>query len=321
MPKGEPPLPPPPRPEPVKLQVKCVPWSCMNFQVNARVAEYTVADLEAIINARHGDAIQNLEMYKDSPSEENKLTSGSTDTLSTCGSTTILYDYYPPLDPFHNRPVAGGLHATNQVITLRTFENMSEQALIEPAKLKWSKTAEYDPWTARKMAEEAARLEAERIAAEEAAAAEAKRIADEAAEAKRKKEEAARAKAEAEAKKKAEEEAEAAEAEARRLKKLEEEAMKDPAKRAEFERKQKEAVRHAPRTRMAAVCACASSERVPRVCLPRCCRSWRRRRRRRRRRSRSCRRGQRAGRSASSSVAPRASIMTSIPARRRTLTV
>ena len=241
MPKGEPPPPPPPRPEPVKLQVKCVPWSCMNFQVNARVAEYTVADLEAIINARHGDAIQSLEMYKDSPSEENKLTSGSTDTLSTCGSTTILYDYYPPLDPFHNRPVAGGLHATNQVITLRTYENMSEQALIEPAKLKWSKTAENDPWTAKRMAEEAARLEAERKAAEEAAAAEAKRIADEAAEAKRKKEEAARAKAEAEAKKKAEEEAEAAEAEARRLKKLEEEAMKDPAKRAEFERKQKEA--------------------------------------------------------------------------------
>lgn len=232
--------PPPPRPDPVKVQVKCVPWSSMNFMVNARVQEYTIADLEEIIKSRHGDAIQELELFKDSPSEENKLPAGSADSLFTCSSTNFFYDYYPPLDPFHNRPVAGQLHATNQVINLRTFEN-GDKAVIEPEKLVWSKTAEHDPWTARELAE-AARKEAERIAAEQAAAeAEAKRIAEEQAEAKRKKEEEKRAKLEAEAKRKAEEAQAAAEAEARRLKKMEEEAMKDPAKRAEFERKKAEA--------------------------------------------------------------------------------
>jgi len=212
----------------------------MNFQVNARTQEYTVADLEAIINARHGDPIQNLEIYKDAVSDENKLPVGASDPVFTFGASTILYDYYPPLDPFRNRPVAGAIHATNQVITLRTFEN-GDRPVIEPAKLVWSKTAEHDPWTAKAMAEEAARLEAERKAAEAAAAAEEARLAAEKAEREAAKEAARKAKKEAEAKRKAEEEAAAKEAEERRLKKLEEEAMKDPAKRAEFERKKAEA--------------------------------------------------------------------------------
>ena len=144
----------------------------MDFQVDARIQEYTVAQLEQIILARHGDPIQNLELFKDSPDEANKLASGSEDTVATAGegATTIFYDYFPPLDPFENRPVAGQLHATNQVVNLRTYENMTEPPEIEPEKLKWSKTAEYDPWTQRKMDAEAA-AEAARIKAEEEAAA------------------------------------------------------------------------------------------------------------------------------------------------------
>ena len=88
--KAEPVEPPPPRPDAVKMQVKCVPWSSMNFQVNARVQEYTVADLETIINARHGDPISNLELYKDSPSEENKLPAGSTDTVFSTGASSSV---------------------------------------------------------------------------------------------------------------------------------------------------------------------------------------------------------------------------------------
>jgi len=212
----------------------------MNFQINARLQEYSIADLETIIAARHGEGISELVLYKDNTADENKLPTGGEDNLFTCGTTTILYDYYPPHDPFCNRPVAGGLAATNQVLTLRTFEN-GDRPVIEPEKLTWSKQAEHDPWEAKRLAEEAARLEAERIAAEAAAAAEQARIEAEIAEAKRKKEEAAKAKAEAAAKAKAEEIREAKEAEERRLKKLEEEAMNDPVKRAEFERKKKEA--------------------------------------------------------------------------------
>jgi len=245
MPKAEPPPPPPPRPDPVKLQVKCVPWSTMDFVVNARLQEYTVANLEEIIKARHGDPIDNVELYKDNTSPENKLPGGATSTLQECSTTTIFYDYFPPLDPFMNRPVAGGLHATNQTINLRTFEvkpgEPSEPPVIEPAKLTWSKVAEHDPWKARELAEEA-RKEAERIAAEEAAAAaEAARIEAEKAEAKRKKEEEKRLKAEAAAKKKREEEEEAAKAEAERLRRLEEAAAKDPVKQAELQKKKAEA--------------------------------------------------------------------------------
>jgi len=230
----------------------------MNFQVNARTQEYTVADLEAIINARHGDPIQNLEIYKDAVSDENKLPVGASDPVFTFGASTILYDYYPPLDPFRNRPVAGAIHATNQVITLRTFEN-GDRPVIEPAKLVWSKTAEHDPWTAKAMAEEAARLEAERKAAEAAAAAEEARLAAEKAEREAAKEAARKAKKEAEAKRKAEEEAAAKEAEERRLKKLEEEAMKDPAKRAEFERKKAEAEAAAKKAEAEAKCGAAQA--------------------------------------------------------------
>ena len=215
----------------------------MDFQVDARIQEYTVAQLEQIILARHGDPIQNLELFKDSPDEANKLASGSEDTVATAGegATTIFYDYFPPLDPFENRPVAGQLHATNQVINLRTYENMAEPPEIEPEKLKWSKTAEYDPWTQRKMdadaAAEAARIKAE----EEAAAAAAARIAAEEEAKKKAKEEEKKRKAEEARKQKEEEEKAAAEAEAARLKKLEEEAMKDPKKRAELEAKKKAA--------------------------------------------------------------------------------
>jgi len=243
MPKAEPPPPPPPRPDPIKLVVKCISWSSMDFQVNARVQEYTVANLEAIIKARHGDPIENLELFKDSPMEENKLPAGSEDSVhsNAQGTTTIFYDYFPPLDPFMNRPMGGAVHSTSPTITLRTYENMTEQPTIEPEKLQWSKTAEHDPWKTRELAAEAGRLEAERKAAEEAAEKERQRIAEEKAEKKRKKDEERRAKAEAEAKKKAEDEQAAREAEERRLKKLEEEAAKDPKKQEELRKKKEEA--------------------------------------------------------------------------------
>ena len=185
MPKAEPPPPPPPRPDPVKLQVKCVAWKCMDFQIDARLPEYQLAHLEEIINARHGDEIQNLTLYKGPPSEATKLTPGSTDPVSSTGASCIFYDYYPPLDPFHNRPTAGEVFATNTVITLQTFENL-DKPVIEPEKLTWSKTAEHDPWTARQLAAEAAEVEAKakaeaeeaaRIAAEEEAAKQAEKDA------------------------------------------------------------------------------------------------------------------------------------------------
>ena len=211
----------------------------MDFQVNARLAEYQVQHLEEMILSRHGDPIQNLVLYKDKVGPEHLLETGSEDTLAKVNASTIIYDYFPPLDPFHNRPTAGQLHSTNAAITLETFEN-GDKPLIEPEKLVWSKVAEHDPWTAKRLAaekaaaEEAARLKAEeeaRLAAEEEARKQAELEAKMAAKA-----EAARLKAEKEAQEKAEREAE----EAARIEEL---AKKDPeaAARAAAEKAAQEA--------------------------------------------------------------------------------
>lgn len=239
MPKAEPPPPPPPRPDPVNLQIRCAAWSCMDFQVNARLQEYQVAHLEEMILARHGDPVQNLALYKNKIDPENKLEPGSEDSLAQVDAACIVYDYYPPLDPFENRPTAGQVHSTNAVITLQTFEN-GDKPIIEPEKLAWSKVAEHDPWTARRLAAEAAAAaEAARLKAEEEARIAAEKEAKRQAEIEAKKQakiEAARLKAEQEAAERAERERE----EAERLAEL---AAKDPeaAARAEAELKAKEA--------------------------------------------------------------------------------
>jgi len=258
MPKAEPPPPPPPRPDPVKLQVKCVAWKCMDFQVDARLPEYQLAHLEEIINARHGDEIQNLTLYKGPPSEATKLTPGSTDPVSSTGASCIFYDYYPPLDPFHNRPTAGEVFATNTVITLQTFENL-DKPVIEPEKLTWSKTAEHDPWTARQLAAEAAEVEAKakaeaeeaaRIEAEEEAAKQAEKDAraKRAAEKKAQKLEEERIAKEEEEKRLAEKAAREKEAEEKRLQALRD-ADPEAAARAEAELAKKAAEEEAARVK------------------------------------------------------------------------
>ena len=239
MPK-EPPPPPPPRPEPVKLQVKCAAWNCMDFQIDARLEEYTIAHLEEIILARHGDPIENLVLYKDKVGPDSKLEKSSEATVASVSPSTIFYDYYPPLDPFYNRPTAGLVHTTNAVIMLETTEHLAEKPLIEPEKLVWSKVAEHDPWTAKRLAAEAAAAaEAARLKAEEEAriAKELEeKIAAEKAAKKAAKEEAKRLKKEEEARIKAEEEA----AEAARIEAL---AAADPeaAARAAAEKAAREA--------------------------------------------------------------------------------
>ena len=260
MPKEPPPDPPPPPAKQV-VQVQCIPWRAMNFRIEVAPQYLTIAELETIVHGRHGDPIQNLVLYKDDIAKENLLPSGSEDAIP---STKLYYDYYPPLDPFANRPVAGEMAMTNPV--LRTTCNEEWQGELEPpqkgvppawkASSKWknttevnilggvraaSKTAEFDPHTARLMAEEAARIKAEEEARAAAAAAEAARIA---AEKKAAADEKARKAAEAAAKKKAQEEEEAREAaaaEAERMRKAEEAAMNDPVKRAELEKKKAEA--------------------------------------------------------------------------------
>jgi len=250
MPKSKepPPPPPPPRPDPAKLQVRCIAWKSMDFQIDARLSEYQILHLEQIINARHGDPIDNLTLYKGTPGAATKLPTASTDSIGSLGVTTIFYDYYPPLDPFDNRPTGGEVAMKNPVITLQTFENL-DAPLIEAEQLKWSETAKHDPFTAKRLAAEAAAAEAEakakaeeeaRIKAEEEGQLQAerdarKKRAQEKAETKRAEEEEARLEEE---KRMAEKAAKEAEAEARRL-----EAMRaaDPeaAARAEAEAKAK----------------------------------------------------------------------------------
>jgi hypothetical protein len=211
----------------------------MDFQINARLQEYQINHLEQIIMARHGDPIENLVLYKDRVTAENKIAPGCFDSLAQIGASMIVYDYYPPLDPFKNRPHAGEVHSTNNVITLETYES-GDQPLIEPEKLVWSKVAEHDPWTAKRLAEEAAAAaEAARLLAEEEARLKAEEEARKLAEKEAKKaakEEAARLKAEKEAQERAEAEA----AEAARLEEL---AKKDPeaAARAAAEKAAREA--------------------------------------------------------------------------------
>jgi len=210
----------------------------------------TVVQCENIIRGRHGDPISNLVLYRDELAKENLLPAGASSTLEN--TTKIYYDYYPPLDPFKNRPTACEVYKQNPQLKTTCEEafdppnpegawKATSELTVVGGVRTWSKTAEYDPHTKRLMDEAAAaaaakaKAEADALAAKIAAEkAEAKRIADEK---KRKADEAA-------AIKKAQEEQEAkeaAEAEAARLKKLEEEAMNDPVKRAELERKKAEA--------------------------------------------------------------------------------
>ena len=241
MPKAEPPPPPPPRPDPVKLQVRCLAWKCMNFELSARVQEYKVKHLMAVIRARHGDAIENLEVYKDAKTPDNLLVEED-ETLAAVCAGQILYDYYPPYDPFLNRPTGGEVAAANPVtVTLQTFEDLTDP-VVDAAKLEWSKTAEHDPWTARRLAEEAAAAAA-KAEAEAKAKAEAEAAAKAEAEAKAKAKADAKAAAEAEkARIAAEEAAERAAEEAKRLEEEERAAANDPVKMAKLmeEKKRKE---------------------------------------------------------------------------------
>ncbi len=214
------------------VQIKCVPWKTMDFQLEVQLPYLSVAELETFIKARHGDPIDNLVLYKDDPRDPaNKLAPASEDKLDKVG-TTVFYDYYPPLDPFCNRPTAPEVYATNPLLKATCSEEYEGLVIkgqvyfspegfwknttpctVTPEIVPWSKTAEYEPYTAKIKAAEAA-AEAARIAAEEA---EIKRLADEeaarlealkeerAAKRRAKKEEAARLAAE-----KAAEEAEAA---------------------------------------------------------------------------------------------------------------
>jgi len=234
----------------------------MDFQIDARLAEYQVCHLAQIIHARHGDPIQNLVLYKGPPSNaENKIATDSTDTMQSVGATTFYYDYNPPFDPFTNRPCATQLFSTNLAITLETFESGNPPTIV-PERLKWSKTAEYSPDTVKRMAkekaaaEEAARLKAEEEAAEKAAKEEKARLAAEAkrAEAAAKAEAKAKAEAAAAAAKEQEEKEKKAAAEAREKARLEALAKKDPegAKRAAEEAAAKKAAEEAEAAKAAA---------------------------------------------------------------------
>ena len=247
----EPPPEPPPPPVKQVVQVHCVPWKVMDFQLEVQLPYVTIEELETMIKTRHGDPIQNLVLYQDDLAKENLLEPGSSKSLP---GAKIFYDYYPPTDPFANRPTACQVYNANPLMKTQceeAFEGKpgepgsawkNQAAVVVVGGVRpWSKTAERDPHTQRLMDEEAARLKAEADAKAKAEAdriAEEKRIADEkAAEKKRIADEKA-------AKKKAEEEEQAradAEAEALRLKKLEEAAMNDPVKRAELEKKKAEA--------------------------------------------------------------------------------
>jgi flagellar biosynthesis GTPase FlhF len=212
----------------------------MNFELVARTQEYKVEDLEKIIRARHGDAIENLTLYREQVGEENLLSPLDWEkSLAQIGAKVIMYDYYPPYDPFRNRPTAGELASTNPSITLATQEGGGEPT-IDATALLWSKTAEHHPQTVKRMAAEA---EAARLKAEAEAKAEAERIekleAEKAAKAKARAEEKARQEA-IRKKKEAEEEAARKEAEERRRKAEEEAAAKDPKKQAELAKKKAE---------------------------------------------------------------------------------
>lgn len=56
----EPPPDPPPPPEKQKVQVHCVPWKVMDFQIEVQLPYLTIEELELIIRGRHGNPIDNL---------------------------------------------------------------------------------------------------------------------------------------------------------------------------------------------------------------------------------------------------------------------
>lgn len=100
----------------------------MDFRVTVPTAT-PMSELRALIMQRHANDIQQLTLYHDDPSPENKisedsaaLTVGSVVFLRK-GQTTaeyydLLYDYYPYADPFPDRPFAAILHATNPEVKL-----------------------------------------------------------------------------------------------------------------------------------------------------------------------------------------------------------
>ena len=249
MPKSKaPPFEPPPPPPKVTLQVKCIPWKSMDFRIEVQLPYLSLAELEDIIRTRHGDAIGTLMLYDSDPLPENKLDAAAEGGIP---SATLFYDYMPPLDPFTNRPTAHEVYSSNPLLTTTCTEeyegaedgrwkNTVPVSIIGGVRA-WSKVAENDPYTQRKLDEEAARIAAEIEAARIAAEEEAARIAAEKEAARLKKEEELRLKKEAELQRKLEEELERKAAEEERLRKLEEEAMKDPKKMEELARKKKEA--------------------------------------------------------------------------------
>ena len=217
MPKP-PPEPPPPPPEVKVVQIKCVPWKTMDFQLEVQLPYLSIAELETFIKARHGDPIDNLVLYKDDPRDSaNKLAAASEEKLDKVG-TAIFYDYYPPHDPFGNRPTAPEVYAANPLIKTSCTQEYEGQVIkgvvyfspegfwkntspcvVTPDIVPWSKALEDDPYTAKIKAAKAA-AEAARIAAADAEAARLLALKDErAAKRKAKKEEAKRIAAEAKA--------------------------------------------------------------------------------------------------------------------------
>ena len=199
----------------------------MNFQLQTVPQYLTVAELETIVKTRHGDPIDNLVFYKDDPRvASNQL---SADDKIPC--LKVFYDYYPPLDPFTNRPNAHMVYGTNPLLDMKYTEAYEGETPtgawknqtpceISPPIEAWSKCADHDPWLAAQLAVEAAEKAAAEKAAAEAEAAEKAAIAEAKAKAKAEKLAKKKVKEEAERLAREEEERLAKEAEAERLRKL-----------------------------------------------------------------------------------------------------
>ena len=124
--KAEEPPPLPPPPPLVALQVRSIAWRCMDFRCTVPTAT-PVSELRRLIKQRHGNVIEQMTLYHDTLSPDNRvadeeLTVGSI-SFSRKGQTTsecydLLYDYYPYIDPFPGRPFAAILNATNPEISL-----------------------------------------------------------------------------------------------------------------------------------------------------------------------------------------------------------
>jgi len=118
--------PPPPPPPPVSLQVRSISWRCMDFRCTVPNAT-PLSELRTLIIKRHANTIQQMTLYHDDTSPENRIDDDSVTVgsigFSRKGQTTsecydLLYDYYPYADPFPGRPFAAILYATNPEVKL-----------------------------------------------------------------------------------------------------------------------------------------------------------------------------------------------------------